>query len=694
MAYSRHSSFFCDCGGEAPTHEENRVPCKCLTSIESGAAEKLFKGEEWALLNGPPDESECISSDSEIACTHSEDSELYTSAARVASSRLERYARFSLDKLRTEAVRGAWTSSLFELLRSHRQLWSLKDKELSHADYAVTSEEPSTLPLAVETSSDRSLVLSLRGRDGKTSNLELLPRQALVPLRSFRASSFQLGLSNDNTTDRVKRAILSKNGIVRRAVVADCRGRMIVAEPSSLLFCAVLPSVNVRYEDKSAEVPCGRAQMSILGSSPIKFNIVGMELCHENERYLAVWGTAEASIVILSKACDKVERTIELAFELEPDECEVDYLVKCAWIPGSQTILVVACGPFLKLFDLRLAEEDKANSLASYSFAYEAVLRDVALVPTPSAETHIGTSRPTTPATDTVKLFVLLDIGHLLMIDLDFDESGQLKEQGDMYIESGEGISFPIGGVHMNHSTQIVSADTKTRTLGEGSSLVFLSKSGVLLYACASSSVVALLLDATGNITGNFELLPNVVKGEVLGTGSDVKAPFTHWTELGIVEVDGAKFFRAICVGKSSRTSQPKMLCLDYNEDAVLVKEVTWSLGSSIGLSLTSSFDGIAEFSAPTIANDVDAIGRVTCSDFVERAFICTVASNGSMLIFGEEVIATRPKGFTDGVLSTSSDQSKPSDNSGPSFPLTVFEQLVNVSDADELTFGGDRIGR
>jgi hypothetical protein len=29
-----------------------------------------------------------------------------------------------------------------------------------------------------------------------------------------------------------------------------------------------------------------------------------------------------------------------------------------------------------------------------------------------------------------------------------------------------------------------------------------------------------------------------------------------------------------------------------------------------------------------------------------------------------------------------------------PSFPLTLFEKLVNVSDADELTFAGDRIGR
>jgi hypothetical protein len=307
----------------------------------------------------------------------------------------------------------------------------------------------------------------------------------------------------------------------------------------------------------------------------------------------------------------------------------------------------------------------------------------MALVPTPSAESHIGTSRPTTPATDKVKLFVLLDIGHLLTIDLNFDESGQLK-QGDMYIESGEGISFPIGGVHMNHSTQIVSADTKTRTLGEGSSLVFLPKSAVLLYACASSSVVALLRCEGGSTWYR------------IGCKSALHTLDGAWP-LGLVEANGAKFFRAVCVGKSSRTSQPKMLCLDYNEDAVLVKEVTWSVGSSVSmgssLSLTSSFDGIAAFSAPTIA-DVDAIDRVKCSDFVERACICTVAWNGSMLIFGEQVIATRPKGLTDGVLSTSSDQSKPSDTSGPLFALTVFEQLVNVSNADELSFGGDRIGR
>jgi hypothetical protein len=57
-----------------------------------------------------------------------------------------------------------------ELLRSHRQLWSLKDKELSHADYDVTNEELSTATSALEASSVRSLVLSLHGRNGKTSS--------------------------------------------------------------------------------------------------------------------------------------------------------------------------------------------------------------------------------------------------------------------------------------------------------------------------------------------------------------------------------------------------------------------------------------------------------------------------------------------------------------------------------------------
>ena len=108
-------------------------------------------------------------------------------------------------------------------------------------------------------------------------------------------------------------------------------------------------------------------------------------------------------------------------------------------------------------------------------------------------------------------------------------------------------------------------------------------------------------------------------------------------------------FFKLFVLESQSHTSQPKMLCLDYNEDAVLVKEVTWSVGSSVSmgssLSLTSSFDGIAVFSAPTIA-DVDAIDRVKCSDFVERACICTVAWNGLFVDLWRASHRDSPKRF------------------------------------------------
>ena len=708
VAYSRNSSFFCDCGGEAASSDDEiRVPCKCLSPVDAEEAEKLFDEEKWAVINGPRKEDSETCSRSDVPCVHSEEADAYTFAVHLASSALKNYSKASVEKLRTEASCGDWSSQLFQLLRSKGQQWSRKEKDQVGTDAVIRSEGSSTDLPAEILSSDQSFGQSLRDRSGKVLDLQRLGRPALLPVRAARASSFQLGMSNDSTTDRVKRAMLAKNGIKRRAVVADCRGRVIVAEPCSLLFCSLLPSVNVRYEDNSVEVPCTRGQMNIIGTSSVKFHIVGMELCRSNERHLAVWGTSEACIVILSEAFDKVEKTIDLAFELEPDECEVDYLVKASWIPGSQSILAVACGPFVKLFDIRVTEDGKANPLASYSLAYEAVLRDIALVPEPFAESASGTLKTaerTSRVPETVKLMLLLDIGQIQAIDLNFDEKGELQEQGDMYIESGEGIMLPITGVRIGHSNQVAAAGARTRSMGEGSSLVFLPQSGVLLYTCVSACVVALLLDASGEISGSFELLPNVVKSEVLGTGSEgynINGPYLHWTELGFVEDEGFQFFRLLCTGKSSRTNQPKILCVDYNKDIVRVKEVAWSAGSSMGmgLSMSSAFDGLAAFSAPALAIDGRADGPLKCSDFKERAYVCAVVSNGSMLIFGEEMNAAGSAGPTDGEASTLARTRSPvvtvsRSTSQPSFPLTVFEKLVNVSDVDGLTFGGDRIGR
>jgi hypothetical protein len=406
-----------------------------------------------------------------------------------------------------------------------------------------------------------------------------------------------------------------------------------------------------------------------------------MEFCEINERHLLVWGVTEASVMVLNNACDTVDRVIELNFELESDEA--DYLIKCMWLPHSETMVAVICRLFVKIFDIRQAATSSVNFSLSYALAYEALIRDASLVSPGKREIPSGAQKS---VSETVKLFLLLDSGQLLELHLDFDEIGQLEEQGELYIKAGQGMSLPIGGVRVNPAGEPASEGATMRSMGEPSGLTFLPESGVLLYSCLSSPVLALLLDDSEGISGSFEFLPFVVNSDVLGTGEDgysIQGPFTHFTEIGCVEYDKAKFFRVVCVGKSSQTSQPKLLCLDFNDDVVYVKEVKWR-ASIPGASLTSSFDGLAAFSAPILTSDVDADTTLKRVDFMERAYLCVVASNGAMVIFGEEIV-------DDGTAMTQKGHAK---KSAPSFPLTLFEKLVNVSDSEKLVFTGERIGR
>ena len=57
--------------------------------------------------------------------------------------------------------------------------------------------------------------------------------------------------------------------------------------------------------------------------------------------------------------------------------------------------------------------------------------------------------------------------------------------------------------------------------------------------------------------------------------------PFLHPSsigpELGTVEKDGVMYYRVACTGKSTRTNQPKVLLVEFNERSVRVKELGWT---------------------------------------------------------------------------------------------------------------------
>jgi len=194
------------------------------------------------------------------------------------------------------------------------------------------------------------------------------------------------------------------------------------------------------------------------------------------------------------------------------------------------------------------------------------------------------------------------------------------------------------------------------------------------------------MLDASGNVEGSFELIPHVLSSDVLWNGVDeqsIVGPFNHWTELGVVYNTNGTYFRVACIGRSSRTNQPKIICVEFNEKDVRVKELAWNSTSSVGLSL--SFDGLCAFSLPFIG---DAVKE--CKGFGERAFLCTATSSGSLLFFGEEVVDTveSPIDCEDAKISLISLSGISSLNvRKPSFPLTIYERLKNVSDFEAVVF-------
>ena len=359
----------------------------------------------------------------------------------------------------------------------------------------------------------------------------------------------------------------------------------------------------------------------------------------------------------MNQKCDKVEKTIELRIELEPNECDTEYLLNCEWLPSSETLVATICGTFVKVFDIRrtnpstpgsggtdsvaASEESEGDggsiecvSSTCYTLAYEdALIRSAAVFPL-DARADKTTSRKDggmdlADEETNAKMVLLFDSGRMHCIDITYDSNGDMDEQGEIYIESIDAVTFPTAGIRRYSGAGAGASGSVSSTFGEGQSLTYLVQSGLLLYKCISSCVVALIIDRqSGDITGSFELLPQVLTSSMIGSGIDgysISSPFIHWTELGVVEKDGAVYYRVACSGKSTRTNQPKAILVEFNASSVRVKELAWSAGSTLGLglSLNTSFEGFTAFSAPILVQGSQG------PTFYERAFLAAVTSKG-----------------------------------------------------------------
>ena len=339
VGYSRSSSFFCDCGAEvACAGEQNRVACKCLTPLSDTHLLSVYENNQDPcdrVSSGTKefDGAKVISQDHQ----ENKDSIFNNKVVEISVRCFPSCTSLALDHFVEAAAKSVFTKELFENFNASFDNYR-SEKKNRKSLYGLNNGDQEVEKSKLEKDQSRLQDLSLNFRSGKPLEINYLKDVAFIPIRASKGNSLKPKLSFDATTERLKRAVLSKNDIKRNILVSDHRGRLIIAESCSILFCAGLPITNIRHVEKPLENPLERSQLCILGSAKVKFCIVGMKLCSDDNRQLLVWGTSEASVFFLSKDCDKVEKRIDLVVELEPHECETEYLLKAEWMPSSSGV--------------------------------------------------------------------------------------------------------------------------------------------------------------------------------------------------------------------------------------------------------------------------------------------------------------------------------------------------------------------
>ena len=331
VGYSRSSSFYCDCGAESSNDAKNHhVPCKCLSPLSTNNFKTILECDQSF------NDSDNVLNTSKQINTSKLKKEEAIFKEKVLSTLVHCFPSCtsqSLDNFIKKASKSIYTQNLFKNFNLSFQSWSDIVAKKKKIPYLIKND----ILKQLEGNRDIQMArhLSLNSRSGQIVVINYLKDLTFVPIRKAKANSLRPKISLDTVIEQQKKCFFTKNDIKRNILVADHRGRVIVAETSCLLFCAGLTSVYTRHLEKPLETSSDRSSINILGSTKVKFPIIGMTLCSDNSCRLVVWGTSEAVVFILSKSWDKVEKVITLAIELEPQECESEYVLKAEWMPCS-----------------------------------------------------------------------------------------------------------------------------------------------------------------------------------------------------------------------------------------------------------------------------------------------------------------------------------------------------------------------
>jgi hypothetical protein len=248
IGYSRKSSFFCDCGAEvAVAIEQNRTPCKCLTPVSDDII-RAFYGDELEVI----DEVKQAWDD-------------FDAFAELMAKYFLLKCKESLKNLVDEAIKSDWRESILLIFNQ------------TYQSALASGSGPTDFSAILSATSDTQPFTGVRcpnllSRSAQPLTIKRNLRRCMVPIRAAKASSLQSRIiSGSSAANNNMRK--TRNDYHLQAIASDNRGRLYIAESTSILFCSSISSVNVRYVENSPASHLSRSQLSILGTDRVSFAI-------------------------------------------------------------------------------------------------------------------------------------------------------------------------------------------------------------------------------------------------------------------------------------------------------------------------------------------------------------------------------------------------------------------------------------
>jgi hypothetical protein len=658
VAYSRYSSFFCDCGGN--NKREAQRKCRCLTPLPSSEAEAA-----WAFGNARGGGKGTWTPRSPDLRPYKLDSQI--------DAQTNRFGEIALQFCPSQ-VKSA-LGSIINVGRTRN--WGRITLDAVYEEYRIRKDDSSVMLL--EENEEEQMNWCQEGGDllsRRTNTQVVFKTDPSLPFRVARQSEsgvFELSKKVDLPLDETGKALRDTKPSVRSALEVDSRGNVVVAATRVLSFWNCVQLLNTRYMHGGTSF--SRTSLSIEGSRLVDFDIHGMKLSRPNENFLLIWGLSDVTVYSWKAAVNTCETIFDLSQQKKSlATADDEVVVHCDWLPGSMFAIAIVRSRSINLFHI-LSHSKMSTPVATISVSQKnASISNCCFIPIThsSDEAH----------SMSWIIMAILDDGRVCKASVTMNDSASVFSVAP---EFDFARYLPVPDREDDTTERGGPAGYRKNMIGR--QLDFLPLSRLLLLEIPSVCVMAYAVTEDGQISRGFELVPWEIRGK-----ASVRGPFTRWRDFGRdLKCSSTKFcVGCICESSSSGDPVPLVLGVDGTVTSVATIQGAATLGSN-----GTSVEGIGLFSVPELIDDCaiyDLRGR---RSFRESIIWLILSSNGSLCLLKEDggwPIATQ--------LNSQNERRTAIQTSTASAhldlpmkliasPLLAFEELTNLTDLKVVEFAG-----